>query len=104
MFSDKQRIDGKSTVSFFVNNLEPDDSVTRTFESEDETVNWLMDNDDFPRMLFENLFHTSNSVIFHCGVKEPITNSYSNAVKIILTFFFHNNHTLSNKLHPQRGR
>lgn len=72
-FSDKQHIDGKSTVSFFVYNLEPDKSVTRTFESEDEAVNWLMDNDDFRRMLFENLFQTSNSVIFHCGVKEPIT-------------------------------
>lgn len=86
VFSDKQRIDGKSTVSFFVNNLEPDKSVTRTFESEDEAVNWLMDNDDFRRMLFENLFQTSNSVIFHCGVKEPIT--IPNKMPGILIFFF----------------
>ncbi|MFD2832945.1 hypothetical protein [Gramella sp. AN32] len=73
VFSDRQRIDGKSTISFFVNNPKPDVSVTRTFESEDETVNWLMENDDFRRMLFQNLFRTSNSVKYHCGVKDPIT-------------------------------
>lgn len=73
VISDRQRIDGSSTISFFVNNPEPDVSVTRTFESEDEAVNWLMSNNDFRRMLFGNVFPTSNSVVHHCGVKEPIT-------------------------------
>lgn len=73
VFSDRQRIDGSSTISFFVNNPEPDVSVTRTFESEDEAVNWLMDNRDFRRMLFGNIFPTSSSVKHHCGVKDPIT-------------------------------
>lgn len=73
VISDKQRIDGKSSVSFFVNNLEPDVSVTRTFESEDETVNWLMSNTDFRRVLFSKVLPSSNSVQYHCGVKEPIT-------------------------------
>lgn len=73
VFSDKQRIDGKSTVSFFVNNREPDVSVTRTFESEDETVNWLMANNNFRRMLFDKIFPSSNAVKYHCGIKEPIT-------------------------------
>ena len=73
VFSDRQRIDGTYTISFFVNNPEPDLSVTKTFESEDEAVNWLMSNNDFRRMLFSNLFPKSNSVKHHCGVKEPIT-------------------------------
>jgi hypothetical protein len=73
VFSDRQRIDGSSTISFFVNNPEPDVSVTRTFESEDEAVNWLMSNNDFRRILFGNVFPFSNSVVHHCGVKEPVT-------------------------------
>lgn len=73
VISDRQRIDGSSTISFFVNNPEPDVSVTRTFESEDEAVNWLMSNNDFQRILFGNVFPSSNSVVHHCGVKEPIT-------------------------------
>ncbi|GAA4275714.1 MULTISPECIES: hypothetical protein [Flavobacteriaceae] len=73
VFSDRQRIDDKSTISFFLNNPKPDVSVTRTFESEDATVNWLMDNNDFRKMLFENLFPASNSVKYHCGIKEPVT-------------------------------
>lgn len=73
VISDRQRIDGKSTVSFFVNNSEPDVSVTKTFETEDEIVNWLMANNDFRIMLFGKLFRESNSVEYHCGVKEPIT-------------------------------
>ncbi|EIJ37579.1 hypothetical protein JoomaDRAFT_0531 [Galbibacter orientalis DSM 19592] len=73
VFSDRQRIDGSSTISFFVNNLEPEVSVTRTFKSVDETVNWLMDNNEFRRMLFSNLFPASNTVNHGCGVKEPIT-------------------------------
>jgi len=73
VFSDKQRIDGKSIVSFFVNNSEPDISVTRTFENEDEAVNWLMADNDFRRMLFGNIFPSSNWVHYRCGVKEPIT-------------------------------
>lgn len=73
VISDRQRIDGSSTISFFVNNPEPDVSVTRTFESEDETVNWLMANNDFRRLLIGNVFPSSNSVKYHCGVKEPIT-------------------------------
>jgi hypothetical protein len=39
VFSDRQPIEGSSTISFFVNTPEPDISVTRTFESEDEAVN-----------------------------------------------------------------
>lgn len=73
VISDRQRIDGSSTISFFVNNPEPDVSVTKTFESEDEVVNWLMANKDFRRMLFGNVFPSSNSVVHHCGVEEPIT-------------------------------
>lgn len=73
VISDRQCIEGSSTISFFVNNPEPEVSVTRTFESEDETVNWLMDNMDFRGMLFGSLFPASISVKHHCGVKEPIT-------------------------------
>ena len=73
VFSDRQRIDGSSTISFFVSNPEPDVSVTKTFENEDEAVNWLMANNDFRRMLFSNLFPFSDSVKYHCGVREPIT-------------------------------
>lgn len=73
MFSDRQPIDGSSTISFFVNNPEPDISVTRTFESEDEAVNWLMDNQDFRKLLFDNIFPVASSVKHLCGVKEPIT-------------------------------
>jgi len=73
VFSDRQPLDGSSTISFFVNNPKPDVSVTRTFDSEDQAVNWLMGNRDFKRMLFSNVFPSSNSVKYHCGVKEPIT-------------------------------
>lgn len=73
VYSDKRRIDGSSTISFFVNNSETEISVTRTFESEDETVNWLMANCDFRRMLLGNLFPASTSVKHYCAVKEPIT-------------------------------
>ena len=73
VFSDRQPLDGSSTISFFINNLEPDVSVTRTFDSEDQAVNWLMNNQDFKRMLFSNLFSSSDSVKYYCGVKEPIT-------------------------------
>jgi len=72
VISDRQPITGVSKISFFVNNPEPDASVTRTFENEDDVINWLMSNIDFKHMLFKNLFSTS-SVIHHSGVKEPIT-------------------------------
>ncbi len=73
VISDKQRIDGSSTISFFVNNPEPELSVTRTFSSEGEVVTWLMNNGDFRRMLFEKLFPLASShIAYHCGVKEPI--------------------------------
>ncbi|MEH6765823.1 MAG: hypothetical protein V7655_15060 [Aequorivita antarctica] len=72
VISDRQPITGASKISFFVNNLEPDVSVTRTFENEEDVINWLMNNNDFKQMLFENLF-SKTSVIHHCGVKEPIT-------------------------------
>ncbi|HAI18302.1 MAG TPA: hypothetical protein DCM10_09915, partial [Xanthomarina gelatinilytica] len=61
VFSDRQPLDGSSTISFFVNNPKPDVSVTRTFDSEDQAVNWLMDNRDFKRMLFGNVFPSANS-------------------------------------------
>lgn len=73
VFSDRQRIGGSSNISFFISNPEPEASVTSTFESEDETVNWLMDNNNFRNMLFSNLFPASNSVKHHCGLKEPVT-------------------------------
>lgn len=73
VISDRQPLNGPSTISFFVNNPEPDVSVTKTFESEDEVVKWLMANNDFRRMLFGNLFPASTTVKYHCGVKEPIT-------------------------------
>lgn len=73
VISDRQPIDVSSTISFFVNNPEPELSVTKTFASEDEAVNWLMKNTDFRRMLFENLFPSSNPITYRCGVKEPIT-------------------------------
>lgn len=73
IYSDKQPIDGKSRVSFFVNNPEPDVSVTRTFKDEDEAINWLMADTHFKIMLFENLFSESKLIKYHCGVKEPIT-------------------------------
>ncbi len=73
VFSDRQPITGASKISFFVNNPEPEISVTRTFQSEDETVNWLMANNDFRGMFLSKLFPSSSSVKFHCGVKEPIT-------------------------------
>lgn len=72
VISDRQPITGASKISFFVNNLEPDVSVTRTFENEDDVINWLMNNNSFKQMLFRKLF-SSSSVIYHCGVKEPIT-------------------------------
>ena len=72
VISDRQPITGASKISFFVNNSEPDVSVTRTFENEDDVINWLMSNADFKHILFKNLF-SSSSVIHHCGVKEPIT-------------------------------
>ena len=74
VISDRQPIDGSSTISFFVNNPEPELSVTRTFSSEDEVVTWLMNNGDFRRMLLEKLFPLASShIAYHCGVKEPIT-------------------------------
>lgn len=73
VFSDRQPIDGSPTISFFVSSLEPDISVTSTFESEDEAVNWLMDNPDFRKLLFDTIFPVSSSVKHLCGVKEPIT-------------------------------
>ena len=73
VFSDRQPLDGSSTISFFVNNTKPDVSVTRTFESEDQAVDWLMDNPDFRRLLFGNILPLSGSVKYHTGVKEPIT-------------------------------
>lgn len=72
VISDIRRIDGSSKISFFVNNSESDVSVTRTFENEDDVINWLMSNDNFKQMLYRKLF-SSSSVIHHCGVKEPIT-------------------------------
>lgn len=74
VISDRQPIDGSSTISFFVNNSKPELSVTRTFSSEDEVVTWLMNNGDFRRMLFEKLFPLASSQIkHHCSVEEPIT-------------------------------
>lgn len=73
VISDRQCIDCSSTISFFVTNALPDVSVTKTFETEDETVNWLMANNDFRKMLFGKLLPESNSVKYYCGVKEPIT-------------------------------
>lgn len=73
VISDRQQINSSSTISFFVNNPEPDVSVTKTFETEDEAVNWLMANNDFRNMLFGNLFPSSNSIKYHSGVQEPIT-------------------------------
>ena len=72
VISDRQPITGASKISFFVNNPQPGASVTRTFENEDDVINWLMSNADFKHILFKNLF-SSSSVIHHCGVKEPIT-------------------------------
>lgn len=72
VISDRQPITGASKISFFVNNPQPGASVTRTFENEDDVINWLMSNADFKHILFKNLF-SSSSVIHHCGVKESIT-------------------------------
>lgn len=72
VISDRQPITGASKISFFVNNSEPDVSVTRTFENENDVIDWLISNDNFKQMLYRKLF-SSSSVIHHCGVKEPIT-------------------------------
>jgi hypothetical protein len=52
VFSDRQPLDDSSNISFFVNNPKPDVSVTRTFDSENQAVNWLIENRDFKKMLF----------------------------------------------------
>lgn len=69
VFSDRQPLDGSSTISFFVNNPKPDVSVTRTFDSENQAVNWLMGNRDFKRMLFGNLFTSYKLVKRHSLLK-----------------------------------
>ena len=57
VISERQPITGASKISFFVNNPQPGASVTRTFENEDDVINWLMSNADFKHIFSKIYFH-----------------------------------------------
>lgn len=71
IYYDSQSIGGKTTVSFFNENDENDESVTSM--SEDQAVKWLFQFKEFRHLFINEFFGNTDTIKTYYGLTEPFT-------------------------------